>query len=273
MRPSWFRTRIVVQAALVWLSLAAHAAPYAVEVIDYQPGTIRSDYRVAGSAVGPIGQFTGTSPFAPTPLVVSPFNAPWTAGEITGIGPGGRLVLKLGQTAPTGSGYTLGVHAGVNLANVGQTEAQASNPAATFNFRRADLRVSADGQNWVPLASDVVFNVPTNAFAAGVTQPEGQSTPGTIQADYTKPFVGTLADFSGLTYPQMLALLNGSAGGTWFDLTNVPLSGVNYVEFTVGADDQQMYVDAVVTTPEPAAGIVVFGVFLATALRLGRKGG
>jgi hypothetical protein len=66
-----------------------------------------------------------------------------------------------------------------------------------------------------------------------------------------------LSDFNGLTYPQMLTLLNGSAGGTWFDLTNVPLPGVRFVEFSVDPADDRMFVDAVVAVPEPIGGVAI----------------
>ncbi len=238
-----------------------HASPYAEQVIQYVPGSIRADYQNPNASLGK----TASS----TPVVVTPFNAPFAPSELTGIGPGGKLVLKLGQPAATGHGYTLGVHAGVNLTNVGGTSGQAANPATTFNFRRADVRVSSDNVDWIDLAQNVVFNSPTNWFSQGVTDPSGQTTPGTVEADFSKPFTGSLASFNGLTYAQILTLLDGSAGGRWFDLTNVALPEVNYVEFDVGSDDGQMYVDmlAVAPVPEPTA----FLPMIASVLLLRRR--
>jgi hypothetical protein len=257
-------------------ALPALAGPFASSVVTYVPGTIRSDYQNSASALGAPSPFTASSAFSPA-YVVTPFNAPYAASELTGIGAGGRLVLELGQAAETGHGFTLGVHAGVNLGNVGGTSGAAGNPAATFNDRQADVRVSYNGVDWVTLANDVVFDLPSNAFAAGVTTPAGQTTAGTVPADYTKPFTVTengqtraarLSDFNGLTYAQMLPLFNGSAGGTWFDLTDVPLPGVRYVEFSVDAADVQMYVDAVVAVPEPVAGGLLV---LVSCVTLGRR--
>jgi hypothetical protein len=243
----------------------ALAGPFASSVVTYVPGTIRSDYQNSASALGAPSPFTASSAFSQA-YVVTPFNAPYASSELTGIGPGGRLVLELGQTAETGHGFTLGVHAGVNLINVGGAGGAAGNPAGTVNDRQADLRVSFDGDHWVTLANDVVFDLPSNAYSAGVTTPAGQTTAGTVAADYTKPFTVTqngqtraarLSDFNGLTYAQMLPLFDGSAGGTWFDLTNVPLPGVRYVEFSVDDADGQMYVDSVVAVPEPMAGALL----------------
>jgi hypothetical protein len=75
--------------------------------------------------------------------------------------------------------------------------------------------------------------------------------PGTEVADFTKPFTRVLSDFDGLNWPNILTLLNGSAGGEWIDLTSVPYGDVNFVRFDVGAG-QTMYVDAVAVVPEPA---------------------
>jgi hypothetical protein len=266
---------VTVGAALV--PDQSDAAPsYASDVVAYVPGTIRSDYQLPASALGAPSLFSASSPFSDA-YVVTPFNAPYAASELTGIGAGGRLVLQLARAAETGHGFTLGVHAGVNLTNVGGAGGQASSPALALNDRQADVRVSYDGVNWVPLASDVVFDVPSNAYSAGVTTPAGQTTAGTVQADYGKPFTvvdngvtraGRLSDFDGLTYGQMLTLLNGSAGGTWFDLTNVPLPGVRFVEFGVDPTDDRMFVDAVVAVPEPLSGGAVV---LASLLLAGRR--
>jgi len=249
------RKLLFASVACAFAATASAYSPYAEEVMQYTPGTIRPDYQIAASALGK----TASS----TPVVVSPFNAPFAPTELTGIGPGGKLVLRLGQTAPTGQGYTLGVHAGVNLTNVGGTPGAAGNPATTFSFRRADIRVSFDNDTWFSLADNVVFNVPTNWFSAGVTAPATQTEPGTVNADFTKPFTGSLSSFNGLTYSQMLTLLDGSAGGKWFDLTSVPLPGVNYVEFSVGSDDSQMFLDMVAVAPEPTClALVSFGALL-----------
>lgn len=233
-------------AFLVTAALAGtvQAAPWA-DSFTYTPGTIRSDYQIGTASLGKTASTTG--------VVVTPFNAPFSPSELTGIGPGGNLVLHLGQTAATGQGYTLGVHAGVNLLNVGGTSGQAANPASTFSVRRADISVAYELGTWIPLQSDVVFDVPTNWYSEGVTAPGSQTTAGTKAADFTKPFVGSLSSFNGLTYTQILALLDGSAGGKWFDLTNINLPGVNYVQFSVDAQDVQMYVDMVVAVPEPTA--------------------
>jgi hypothetical protein len=253
--------RLAAFAVVALGAASAHAAPWADSVTEYVPGTIRSDYQIGTASLGKTASTTG--------VVVTPFNAPFSPNELTGIGPGGHLTLHLGQTAATGAGYTLGVHAGVNLLNVGGASGQAANPATTFSVRRSDVSVSDDNLTWVPLQDNVVFGVPTNWYSQGVTAPGSQTTAGTAEADFTKPFVGTLSSFNGLTYAQMLTLLDGSAGGMWFDLTGVALPGVNYVKFSVDDQDVQMYVDMVVAIPEPASLslLIVGGIALALSRR------
>ena len=107
------RCAIALAGALALSALPAMAGPFAASVVTYDPGTIRSDYQKSASALGAPSPFTASSPFS-SAYVVTPFNAPYSSSELTGIGPGGRLVLELGQTAETGHGFTLGVHAGVD---------------------------------------------------------------------------------------------------------------------------------------------------------------
>jgi hypothetical protein len=259
-------TRLIVFAAIALSAASAHAAPWADSVVEYEPGTIRDDYRISTAALGKTASTTG--------VVVTPFNAPFSPDELTGVGPGGHLTLHLGQTAATGAGYTLGVHAGVNLINVGGTTGRASKPAGTFSVRRSDVSVSYDNVTWMKLQDDVVFNIPTNWYSHGVTAPASQTTPGTSEADFTKPFVGTLSSFSDLTYAEMLPLLDGSAGGMWFDLSGVALPGVNYVKFSVDDQDVQMYVDMVVAIPEPASlSLLIVGGGIALGLSRRRISG
>jgi hypothetical protein len=80
-------------------------------------------------------------------------------------------------------------------------------------------------------------------------------------ANLGQPFLGSLSSFNGLDWQQTLAVLNGSAGGTWLDLSGVktangqPITGVNYIKFSVPVkppidpntgNPELMMVDAVV---------------------------
>jgi hypothetical protein len=58
----------------------------------------------------------------------------------------------------------------------------------------------------------------------------------------------------------MLPLLDGSAGGTWLDLSSTGLASVGFVRFEVpqGAD-YRLVLDAVTAIPEPGALLPLVG--------------
>jgi hypothetical protein len=114
----------------------------------------------------------------------------------------------------------------------------------------------------------MVFELPTNWYAEGVTLPGAQEVAGTVEADFTQPFLGGLADFDNTDWPEILDLLDGSAGGTWLDLGGLPVPAVQYIEFSVNGADELMFVDAVVAIPEPAlAGPLLLAGLLTLARR------
>lgn len=232
----------------------AQGSPFATQVVDYVPGDIATDYRNASAALGKTNEFNPGEPaFDIPPTVVTPFNATFAPDDLVGIGEGGRLVLELGRMAATGAGATLGVHAGVGLIDADWPNGTISGPATTYTSpREADVRVSFDGDNWLDLGQDVLFDLPTNWWADGITEPGAADESGTVQAEFTQPFLGRLSDFDDSTWEQVLGTLEGSAGGTWFDLSDVDLPGVNFVEFSVPDAGEAMFVDAVVAIPEPA---------------------
>jgi len=118
--------------------------------------------------------------------------------------------------------------------------------------------VSADGRTFVPLsAQPVTFTNPTN-FYTDVAIDNYSAPLGSAVADFDKPFNGNLSSFNGLEYPQIVALLNGSAGGTWLDVSGAGLSVVQYIRFDVPAGgDDRLVLDAVTAVPEPVAALLV----------------
>lgn len=250
LRVSVFTTIIAPLA----LAGAVQGSIFSTGVVDYTPGDVLADYRNAAASLGKPSEFNPGEPlFDIPPTVLTPFNAAFDPDDIVGIGQGGHLVLELGQTAPTGAGYTLGVHAGVGLTDDDWPNGTIIGSAETYTTaRQADVRVSYDGQAWVELGSDVTFDAPTNWWAQGIATPGAEETSGTIEADFARPWLGSLSDFDDSDWQQVLATLDGSAGGTWFDLTAIDLPGVNYVEFTVPDAGESIFIDAVVAIPEPA---------------------
>jgi hypothetical protein len=144
---------------------------------------------------------------------------------------------------------------------------------------------------WTPLSStaptassvpsgavEMTFNDPSAYYASTAVAPDGGNntvTPSadTPLADPSIDFTGTPAAFNGEDYSQVMSTLNGSAGGTWFDLANSGLAKVTEVAFVVPTSQtSDMYVQAVVgdTTPEPASLSLL--AVSATTLLLVRRG-
>jgi hypothetical protein len=236
----------------------AQSVSTAQTVINYNAGAVMSGYD-ASEGTAALG--------LPTAIVddyggedydqaeyLTPFDAAWTTDELVGIGPGGSLTLQMSTPVAT-NGFTLGIHTGIGLED---SDGYGDNldPAGTYTYgRAADLSVSSNGTNWVDLGN-VAFTEPSNYYS-DISGPYS-ITPGSQIADFAKPFVQPTDDpwgvFDGDNFAQTVAALNGSAGGTWFDLSGTGLSSIDYVRFTVG-DGQNMFVDAVtgVPLPEPAA--------------------
>lgn len=235
--------------ALVVVGAIEARAEFASGVISYTPGAISESYRNPLTA---LGMPAGDTSFG----VLTPFNSAFLGSHIVGIGQGGSLTLELGATAPTGRGATLGVHAAVGLIDNDFPNGFAGPTATPYtNPRSAELLVSDDNARWFSLGLRV-FDIATNFYSQGVTTPGFQMEPGTQVADFTRPFTHPLAAFNGRNWPQILLLLDGSAGGTWLDLTSVPYPAVNFVRFDVEGAGQVMYVDAVAVAARPDAPTV-----------------
>lgn len=236
---------------------------------NFAPTASSTAYQNASAALGDLNGNTGFGG-------LNPFNPAFATDQIVIIGAGGHLTLHLASPAPT-SGRTLGVFANNGLIDVsaGGT-GTASNPAVTFNDPdnpQAIVKVSQDGGTFVTLNSGnpITFSNPANYYLDSSISSYFQPL-GTLGADAAKPFLGTLASFNGQTYAQMLATLDGSAGGTWLDLSGTGLAEVNFVEFDVpvGAG-YRMVVDSVSTVPEPVAGLAVVAMLLVNRRRSKRN--
>lgn len=205
---------------------------------------------------------------------VTPFNPPYLPSQVLYLGSGGTVTIKLSQSVGIDNSAKLGVFSNNGLIDVSDNgTGTAGSPAATFSpTGTANVLVSQDGTNFFALsATPSKFENPTNGYTDNTIN-EYSATTGTVKADPFKPFSGTLNSFSGLSYDSpnangqdMLTLLNGSAGGTWLDLSAVPLSSIQYVKFVVPNNAaNRLVLDAVTAVPEPAtlallglAGIVL----------------
>src|SRR4051812_39651470 len=127
------RRRSVIAAAAAAVSFASwappvHGAPVsASQVVSYEPGTAREDYRDASAALGVPSGDTGFG-------ALTPFNPPFSNQHIVIVGPGGELTLRLSSPVAAGPGPEIGVFVNNGLVDVspGGTGTAAS-PASTFS--------------------------------------------------------------------------------------------------------------------------------------------
>jgi MYXO-CTERM domain-containing protein len=82
-----------------------------------------------------------------------------------------------------------------------------------------------------------MVNMPANYYANATSYNVAPPDPAVL-ADFGQPFTpaGGLSAFDGKNFADVLAVLGGSGGGTWVDLSVTGLTQVGYVRFSV-ADD------------------------------------
>jgi hypothetical protein len=224
--------RIAAAASLSWLLLSAAAdaqAEFAATVIDYHPGSgtsLVNPYAAVGKPGEIVGAGTGFD------SLLSPFNPHYEEGEITQIGEGGDLTLRLGRGATVSPGTReIGI-----FTNTGLLDGDFPNGlnAGSFGIDAVEIAVSADGLSWRSLGS-ITCDFPSSAFT-DAPGPFHDDAAGLTRSDYAKAHSLQLSDINGLSHPEILALLGGSAGGTWLDLSPSGLDQVGYIRFHVPDD-------------------------------------
>ncbi len=263
---------------------SAQAIGYASGVVDYTAGAgISATYTNAGSALGKPGVSPGGSG------TLNPFVPNYTGPELTGIGMGGQLTLALSNFVTVGpaGAREIGVFGNVGIVAASSSPPTAGNPAAVFGLRSVLISVSADGTNFVPLNGGALITstLPANYYTNPDTTNYNAAPPANPTfADFGKPFTGLLADFNGETYAQALTTLNGSAGGTWLDLSSTGLPQVGYIRFSEpttggvnggvfylnGVSSNENLIGSVVPEPGAAAVLLVIGGALALGWKLRR---
>ena len=203
--------------------------------------------------------------------VISPFNPPYQTNDIVSIGENGHLTLRLSNYAiPQAGSREIGVFTNAGLADFDYPNGKADGGPFTFGVDSALVEVSENGTSWVSLGN-VTFDIPANAYT-DLTDPFSL-TNGSVPADSQQPFAGSLSDFANKTYagasPNIRELLDGSAGGTWLDISAAGLAQVGFIRFTMPeslAAIVSLELDAVSiahdaigapTVPEPATAMLL----------------
>lgn len=241
---------------------------FAVQVVDYQPGDmakIPRDYLIyllekgrsvwmtdPSVALGAptawtTGDYYNISELQTTPVV--PVYPAMRYFELVAIAPGGHLILKFARPVrndpsnPYGIDFIVFGNAFFTHSAVGSSW-NGSNPETTYisgnvTAEPATVSVSQDGQTWYEFA-----NVYADSFAptAGLEWDSANQKWG-HPLNPTKPLNPALTNtsFANKSVAEALALYDGSAGGTGFDLAWLagnPVEWIQYVKISVPANKQ-----------------------------------
>ena len=250
--------RVLGLLLLCVLAQPVFAASFATQVVSYTPGSnVPPGYNDPLSSLGEPARSTGSGPFDGD---ITPFNAPYTADQVVGIGAGGELVLRFDHAVtddPTNLyGIDLLVYGNAFLGLSFETFLA----DGTVFAEPARVAVSQDGSVWIDAAglfADALF--PTLAYQ---NPPGPFSSGGTIPTSFTRPVDPSLIapDFAGLDTAQIAALYGGGAGGLGIDLGALGVPWIEYVRISqpVG-DGYASEIDAIADVPEPGAA-TLFGV-------------
>lgn len=230
-------------AANLALAVSAWGMPppvyTAAEVESYAAGSgVSSALTAPGAALSLPAESTGNGPRDGN---LSPFNPHYRAGEIVQVGFNGSLTLRLERFVRVEPGR---LHLGVweNVFVVATSGMLVGNPPAFFGADSAVLEVSKNGVDFVSLGA-ITFD----GFGNYWTDSSGpySKIPGTVRADFGRPFFGNRTLLAGADYARVLDFLDGTAGGTWIDLSRSGLDEVGWVRFSGVAANATLEIDAV----------------------------
>jgi hypothetical protein len=228
----------MLAAVPVWAGTTANS------VVSFT-GTPDANFPDPTTALGPITGDTGVYPGFGDQGGLNPFNPVFSNTQMVQLDPGDSLTLHLSAPVAANDGAGLGVFSSVGLIDTsGDGSGTAGTPATSLSTpSSAIVSVSQDGINFYTLnnGNPIAFSNPSNAYLNTPISGYYQNPSGT-PSNMSKPFLGTVASFSGENYsasngstPSILQTLDGSAGGTWINLNGVGVAGVNFVKFSVPA--------------------------------------
>ena len=240
-------------------------AQFADSAVSYSPGSgVISGYNNPNSALGAPTTFIGYQN-------ADPFNPPYRASDIVGIGTGGWLTLHLSTpilnspSNPYGLDFIIFGHSGFNITNGNYSGGGITDGSFfTGGTSTSHISVSADGVNFYTLdpshAPQVDGLFPTDSGG----NPLLPVNPALHQSD-----------FAGQGLAGIRNLYAGSAGGMGFDLSmaedssghSISLPVANYVRIDVLND--AAYMDAISAVPEPGVCSLLLLAAAICALRRG----
>lgn len=250
-------------------TVKADFSPFATELVDYSSTLTGSSlyndpYAVLGKPSTQFQNTWGTAPTARVKLVEPAYNV-GLGGEklITTLNEGQYVTVKFDHQVmddpmnPYGLDFLVFGNAFFVGSGSVSDATNLNNYTLTGGLFAENMKISVsqDGLNWYTYDNgpygDSMF--PTNAYLYDGVNAQWTDT----ESDFTKPVDPTLTtgDFAGLTAAEAIALYNGSAGGTGFDLAESGFGWIQYIKvegvsgFSGGEIDGFADIAAI---PEPA---------------------
>ena len=244
MRPSLFTACACL--AISWPASAD--AWFATAVVSYAPGTgAAPGHRSPQSALGEPSRMTG---YTGSIEAVTPFQPAYRPDQIVSIGAGGQLTLELGTPATDDPGHRFGVDL-IVFGNAFFTDMIAGTGTPMFCASEGGtIELSVDGTTWLGVPSRVADGpLPTLAWMDAAPY---ASVAGEVPTDFLRAADPSLTeeDLTGLSYAEVVAAYDGSAGGVGIDLATVGLATARFVRIShpagaIGSPE----IDAVATVP------------------------
>ena len=201
------------------------ASPFATEVVSYMPGTnAQFGYDDVNSVLGEPSLETPGWPSGYQDVTV--FVSPWAADQILSVGAGGSLVVKFDHEVVDDPynpyGLDLIIFGSALFADMDWPNGIADG----IMEEPGRIAVSQDGVTWYAIEgvfADSLF--PTQAYKDTST---AQGADGNEVSDFTKP-VNPEIEWNGKSYSEIVALYDGSGGGTGVDISSTGLEWIQYV--------------------------------------------
>lgn len=258
-------TRIKVGATIALLSGVCASAQaqslFASTVVNYTPGATSP---IAGfddplSVLGSPTRFT--APDDPFGGAVTPFNAPFGAGETLTLTEGASITLGFDQTVFDNPDNPFGIDLlvfGNSFLGIDFTTFLATGQVFSEG---GVIELSENGSDWFEVVGvDADGWFPTLGYQ-DVTEPFPAS-PGSVFTDFNTPVDPTL-DVTGMTTAEIAEAYGGSGGGAGIDIGSVGLSAVNFIRISnpvgSGVTPEIDAVAIVVPAPVSALGLGVLG--------------
>jgi len=259
MNPTLSTRQVAALAVALAASLspgsALHAAQFAAEVSQYNPGSgAAPGYDQPSAALGEPSRSTPGEFGGP----VDPFSSPWQPGQIVSIGTGGSLTVGFQFPVLNSPGNPYGLDflifgSAAFLITNGDFSGGGITDGSLFGGAAGPTRVSVSDDGIRFLTLD-----PARApLVDGLFPTDGAG-------DFTRPVPPGLTgeDFNGLGLAGIRALYDGSGGGVGYDLdwarhddgTPASLDSIRFVRIEVLGDRAE--IDALSVVPETSTGVL-----------------